>query len=660
MATVRLRPWHYVVAALLCALVVLVAVWDWDWFIPPVERIASARLGRPAHIQHLHVRIARNPVLEADGVVVDNPPGFAAPGPFARIARLAVTVNGPAYLHGRVLIVPSIEVDTPDVNATALPNGRNNWTFPFSGVPAGGKSGSGAKIGYLRIADGHVHAVDPRLQADFHLDIATREPGAGPPAQVVVQAHGTYAGQPISGQFVGGALLTLRDESNPYPIDLALANGATHVLLRGTVQDPLAFAGTNLKVNLSGDSLASLTPLLGVPAPATPPFRLTGDVTYADRHIRLEHLAGQVGNSDLEGDIAVDPGTQRFQVAVDLHSRQVDLADFAGMIGATPGRATTAGETPQQRAEAARASAGPWLIPHTPFDLPRLQAADMTLHYRGDHIEGKFIPLDDLTADVTIKDGAVHAHPVSFGVGRGRIFLDITADEVRPHELHARTEADFRNVDLARLMRATHMFGGGGRIGGHALVDGTGGSISGILGHGNGDLKLFMTGGDLSALLVDLSGLEFGNALLSGLGLPKKKTEVRCLVADFALRDGMLDTRTLLLDTGEANVTGKGSVNLREEVIDYQLRTHARHFTIGSLPTPIDITGHLKNPTIRPDAKDLAARGALAAGLGVLLTPLAALLPTIQLGLGEDNDCGQLIRSAQGTPGPADAHGAPH
>jgi len=47
--------------------------------------------------------------------------------------------------------------------------------------------------------------------------------------------------------------------------------------------------------------------------------------------------------------------------------------------------------------------------------------------------------------------------------------------------------------------------------------------VADILGHGNGALKLFMTGGDLSALLVDLSGLQFGNALLSSLGLPKRK-----------------------------------------------------------------------------------------------------------------------------------------
>ena len=252
---------------------------------------------------------------------------------------------------------------------------------------------------------------------------------------------------------------------------------------------------------------------------------------------------------------------------------------------------------------------------------------------------------------MTLKDGALRLHPISFGVGRGRIVANLAADEIAAHELHVHANADFRQVDVARLMSATHRFGGAGTIGGTAAIEGTGGSLHGILADGNGDLKLFMTGGDLSALLVDLSGLELGNAMVSALGMPKK-TPMRCLVADLVLRRGIMDTRTLLLDTVEADVTGKGSINLRDETIDFRLRTRSKHFSIGSLPAPIDITGHLKHPSIGPADKDLAIRGGLAVALGVLMTPLAALLPTIQLGLGKDNDCGALIRNAASTPIP--------
>ena len=117
-----------------------------------------------------------------------------------------------------------------------------------------------------------------------------------------------------------------------------------------------------------------------------------------------------------------------------------------------------------------------------------------------------------------------------------------------------------------------------------------------------------MTGGDLSSLLVDLAGLEFGNALLA-LGLPTR-TQVRCMIADLPLRQGVLNTNVLLLDnTTQANIIGSGTVNLRNETVDYQLKTDPKHFSIGSLPAPIDIRGPLKSPSILPDPGH-ARRGA--------------------------------------------------
>ena len=67
--------------------------------------------------------------------------------------------------------------------------------------------------------------------------------------------------------------------------------------------------------------------------------------------------------------------------------------------------------------------------------------------------------------------------------------------------------------------------------------------------------------------------------------------------------------------------------------------------------------GTLADPKVRPD-KELEIRGGAAVALGVFLTPLAALLPTIQLGLGEDHDCKALLghveteARAQGTKPP--------
>ena len=194
-------------------------------------------------------------------------------------------------------------------------------------------------------------------------------------------------------------------------------------------------------------------------------------------------------------------------------------------------------------------------------------------------------------------------------------------------------------------MAATHLVTGAGSIGGKAEIDSTGNSIANWAADGNGGLTLTMAGGNLSAVLVSLSGLEFGNAIVAALGLPQQ-THVRCFVGDLDLRRGIVDTRTLMLDTGVAIVRGAGTVDLRDQRIDYRLSAKPKHITIGSIPTPIDITGTLRDPSIRPQAAPLLERGAAAVALGFVAPPLA-LLATIQLGVNDPHDCGDLVEEAK-------------
>ena len=620
-------------------IVVFLLVFQWDWLIPIVESRASAALGRPVTLAHLHVHLGRVTRIVADDVVVADPAGFPGGGNLATIDHLGLNVDVMAYIHDRTIKLPSIDVNHPVIDAIALADGKTNYAFPPSQPNAKPSTAPPPQIGDLSIEDGHAHVVDPKLKADFNLAIATREP-EGKPAQLVVDAKGTYAAQPITGHFVGGALLSLRDATNPYPIDLHAANGPTHVAIVGTVQNPLSFAGANIKLDLAGPNMALLLPLTGIPLPETPPFHLTGNLDYANKRIRFTDFTGTLGRSDLNGNISVDPGPERPDVVMDLNSHRVDLKDLGGLIGATPGERNQKGETAAQRSEKARAVASPKLLPDTPINMPRLRAADLHVKYRAGSIEGRSVPFDNLIIDLDIVNGAITLHPVSFGVGSGHIAANMALTPVG-QAIHAKGNVDFQHVDVSSLMAPTG-FKGAGLIGGNAQLDATGRSLAQMLGSGNGDVKLFMSGGDLSALLVSLSGLQFGNALANALGIPNR-ADLRCMLIDLPLNRGVVSTRLLLIDTTQSNIRGTGTINLNTEALDYQLRTTPKHFSIGSLPAPIDIRGSMKSPSILPDPTVLAERGAAAVALGVLLTPLGALIPTIQLGLGKDNDCNELI-----------------
>lgn len=630
MAEHRRRVWLIVVGPIVLAIVLLAAFWDWDWFRPWVEGRASAALGRRVTLSHLSVRLGWHPVAVADNVTIANPEGFSEAPYFAHIDRLTITADARAYLHGRHIVLTRIALRHPDINAVQREDGRANWNLLLSGP-------STTQIGDVVIIDGKAHVVVPRLHADLGLSIHTEEPSAGQPGRLVVDADGTYAKQRITGHATGGAVLSLRDATHPYPIDAAFENGPTKVTLTGTVRDPLHLAGTDLKLHLSGPDMALLYPLTAIPVPATPPYDITGQLAYADRKIRFSDFRGRFGSSDVEGTIAVDPTARpRPTVDADLASRRVDLADLGGFIGSQPGRLSTPGQTPSQRRAVARAEASPQLLPTVPLNLPKLTSVDVHLRYRGAHIEGRSVPFDTIATTLDITGGRITVHPLTLGIGRGDMVGNIDLQPVEHGEFRTKAHVTFERLDVARMLAATHLVHGAGLLGGEADLESTGNSVSSLVGHGDGQLKLLLAGGNVSALMIDLSGLELGKAVLAALGIPTR-TQLQCLAVDMTLRDGVLQTRTFVIDTNEADVLAHGSIELARERLDLEIRTLSRHFTVGSLPTPIRVGGTFKHPSIAPEAGPLAARAGAAVGLGVLLTPLGALLPTVQFGTGREN-----------------------
>ena len=75
----------------LALLIALAAFWNWDWFIPIVQSRASAAIGRPVTVSHLHLHLGRVVTVIVDGVVVANPPDWPnGDPPFVSIKSLTI------------------------------------------------------------------------------------------------------------------------------------------------------------------------------------------------------------------------------------------------------------------------------------------------------------------------------------------------------------------------------------------------------------------------------------------------------------------------------------------------------------------------------------------------------------------------------------------
>ena len=105
------------------------------------------------------------------------------------------------------------------------------------------------------------------------------------------------------------------------------------------------------------------------------------------------------------------------------------------------------------------------------------------------------------------------------------------------------------------------------------------------------------------------------------------------------MSSGVMTSRSMAFDTEDTIIIGEGTVNLREETLHLKLRPRPKDRSLLALRAPLWIDGTFKDPDIHPDYGRMGLRGALALVLGNIAPP-AALLATLELGPGEDAQCG--------------------
>jgi uncharacterized protein involved in outer membrane biogenesis len=627
----RFNRWYWaggVSVILSVAIGLLVFSLGWKVAIPLLETRASAAVGRQVKIESLEVHPGRTATIVLHGLRIAGPDGFNVPD-VATADRVTVVFEAATWFRTRKIVLPRIEIEQPSLDLIQTGLGHDNWTFP---ALAADPNGSSMEIGDLVITGGAGHLEVAEPAADVALTFAT----GGPQGErtLIVDAQGMYARQPISVKAVGGALLNLTETDKPYPVDITLANGPTRATVKGTVKDPLAWAGAELSLTLSGPDMELLYPLTGIPIPKTPPYTVSGKLDFANNRVAFSGIKGKVGSSDLNGALDVDLRGARPLLTGALNSRQVDMQDLAGFIGSEPGRTSTPGQTARQIEDVRRAEANPKLLPTRTISVPKLLSMDIHIQYRGDKVVGKDAPFDAIAVTLDINAGHIRLDPLHLAVGGGTVAGYIDLNPIG-NALNADVDVRMAHVNLGGFLAKAGLGSGQGPVNGLIRLKGRGASMAEIVGHGEGAFQIVMpAGGQVNALLIDLSGGEVPSALLALIGIPSKES-IRCMVADFVLHDGILASRMLAVDTADHIVTGGGRIDLTKELVEMHLRTDAKHFTIGKLGAPIAIYGPFKKLSYGLDA-DAIFRD--AGGLG-LLFPKSAILPTIAFGVGDDSPC---------------------
>jgi len=677
------------VIVLVAALVVVIALFDWNQLKPTVNERVSAAIGRPFAINgDLAVQWRRPadqpgwrgwvpwPHITVNDVTVGNPP-WAEDPTMASLKRAEFSLS-PLPLLNRHVVIRQIQLTGPAASLQRLEDGRANWQFtlPDSGEP----SPWVMDIDEIGFDQGQVNYRDETLRADIQAQIdplgkpvpfsaiagtpagqpeqegqaGQPSPGqAAQPADYIFgwKVKGRYKGLPLRGEGKIGGMLAVRDAGRPFPLQADVSVGDTRIAVAGTLTDPANLGALDLRLELSGATMSDLYPLTGVTLPDTPRYATDGRLSArlnqpggAVFHYR--DFNGKVGASDLHGDLTYTAGQPRPKLTGELSSRLLRMRDLGPLVGVQP--AGKQKEAPRSKDERQPADK---VLPRQEFRTDRWRVMDADVTLTGERIiYDEDLPITKLNVHLVMDNGLLTLDPLRFGMAGGSIRTTLRLDGGRtPMAGSARISA--RGLRLKQLFPGVQaMQRALGQLNGDAALTGTGNSVAALLGTASGDTRLLVNDGVISRALMEIAGLNVGNYVVSKL-FGDEEVAINCGAADLHMERGIMTPRVFVFDTENALVQVDGTVNFKDEKLDLDISPKSKGVRVFSLRSPLYVRGTFKHPDAGVHVLPLAARGAGAVALGVLLTPVAGLLALIAPSTGEDeNQCATLLQQMRKPP----------
>ena len=519
-----------------------------------------------------------------------------------------------------LVVLPQLRLEGADVNLERDEEGRQNWILDTKTEKDEQKKDSRVRIELLTLSQGHLSYADAGLDIDLETDLNTDETG------VVFATVGTYQGLDLSASGHTGQVLSLRDESYPFPLKVEARIGDTRVKVDGTITGLVGFKAIDTQVTLSGKSMEELYSIVNVALPSTKPYTTTGHLVRDGTVVRYENFTGKVGGSDIAGTLQVDTAGKRPFMQGELRSRVVDLGDLGVIVGT---------DEPKEDG----------VLPDKPFDPARWDSVDADVRIKAGTIRRpEQLPLQNLSARIQMKDRVLTLNPLEFGIAGGKFAGPVTLDGSKD-TIRADLQMRVQKLQLGQLFPTIQSNKTSvGDIGGLVELKGAGNSVAQMLGSSNGKIGFFMDGGQISQFMMELVALDvWGVAKVKLQG--DKPVDVRCAVADFDVKDGVMNTNAFVFDTAVVKVEGGGTINLKNEAMDIKLNPRPKDSSVASLNSPLYVRGTFSHPKPSPDVGRLAAKGVGAVLMGII-NPLLAVLPLVKEGKGEDSPCNQLMAEA--------------
>jgi uncharacterized protein involved in outer membrane biogenesis len=594
--------WKRVSILLICGLATLVVIIAAALMTPALQQRAIVALASASTARAVRFGGGLRVHAQKDGIEVIfaglhlGQPAWGPPGDMVVVRRGRARVALLPLLTGHV-VIRELELDGPDIRLVRTLDGKANWRLG----PMPRQSGPLSFPAARRIAfhDGRLSLSEEQRHLQLSGNFSTNPDGT-----LVLQAQGAARDEPVRVMFLGATLAgTSKDRPYPFRADIA---GTNKIKLTGAMEGGLDWSHLRAQAWVEGPDLARLYGLTGLLAPNTPPYRLSGALEQRGERLSIRKMTGKIGSTDISGTVDLDKKDGSRQLTAALESKVLDLADLRAIVGGGAG-------------------GGGRALPAGPLQSDRLQGVQGKVHYRALAVRRSVTGARSASAEVAIKNGVVSIAPAILNLTRGHIEANVVLDA---SGATPRTRVDVQAVDVQLQDLRTpsgKALPASGLLQGRLRLDGRGSSLRAAAAAANGELILAVSRGTLDRTVADLIGGDLGATIVSFFSRDQSRTELYCAGAALDVKEGLVTSRRLVVDTGVATARGSGSVDLHNESLSLRFDGRSKQRMLAKAMPTVVIDGTLSHPRLRlnPVAVKLQVTASV---LDKVVTPVAKAL----------------------------------
>jgi len=579
--------------------------------------------------------------FKAEGLTIENPKWASKPNLFdAKLINAEIKTVPLIFGERRFRTLQLVDSAT-DLEWQAKTR-ANTWTFGDPTRP--GKPFNFPVIDTANVTGTTVHYSDPLLQLVTDIKVDTIEAkDTRFASNVTFDGTGRMRARPFT---MTGSLLSPNQTVTGGRNQLVLhaRSGPTLMDVSGTLPAATQIEGADLHLVTRGPNLRLLFDFLGVALPDTRRYRFTSDLTKIGGEWRFTRLNGYFGDSDLHGRMTISLPKERLFIKADLQSRKVDIIDVGPMIGYNPQRLDAMGA-----AGAVKTVAGtPRVLPDAPLRTDTLNLFDAHVDYKVARIDANKLPVSNLALVLDLDHNLLKLSPLTFDLSGGHLSSDIA---INARQKPVFTDYDIRlsPTPMGALLKGfgVEESGTSGVVKARIKMSGAGDTVHESLATSNGRIAIILPAGSFWTRNIQLSELDIGTFIEKMIQKKlKKPVQINCGLIGFTVRDGIATADPILIDTQQNVILGRGNFSFRDESLNMSIRADAKKFSVFSGQSPVGVNGHFAAPGINPISPQLLTRGGAAIALGVVASPLAAVLAFVDVGDAKSAACGPVLAGA--------------